>query len=123
MQLALIIIPVDQLVRADVPYHHRSSAVFSLGNDALKLAILDRMVLRLHGEAALSQRKRRTFGHRPRFQHAVHFEAKVVMHMAGGMFLHDEPAAVSLLTAWRRGWRRLRRLGEIALLAIGLQRF
>ena len=48
------------------------------------------MILGLHGEALLAALERRAFRHGPRQQHAVAFEAEVVVHAACGMLLHHE---------------------------------
>src|SRR4030088_3280864 len=43
-----------RLVRSQVPYHDRSSSVLAGGNHPLELGIVERMVLRAHGQTLLS---------------------------------------------------------------------
>lgn len=48
------------------------------------------MILRLHGEALLRGIKRLTIGDRPRLEHAIAFEAKVIMQPARRVLLDHE---------------------------------
>jgi predicted nucleic acid-binding protein len=74
----------------------------SRGNHPLERGVLERMILRLHGEALLGGIKRLTFGDRPRLEHAIAFEAKVIMQPARGRQCH------SRASLWARsGPRRL----------------
>ena len=41
------IVPVHDLVGADVPYHHRASAILAFGDDAFEFEVLDWMIFRL----------------------------------------------------------------------------
>ena len=118
VQLALVVIPVDQLIRPDIPHHDRSTAILALGNGSLELHILDRMVLGLHRKPLFVELVWRAFGDRPRFEDAVHLEPKVVMQIPRRVLLDHEATASGLA----RAGGRLRRLGEIALLPIGGER-
>ncbi len=81
------------LERADVPQHHRASAV-SRRDDALELAVIDRVVLGLDGESLLGGIEARAPWNRPREQDPVVLQPEVEMHSCGAMFLDAEPAPV-----------------------------
>ena len=68
--------------RAAVPEQHRAAAVLALGDHALEAAVLDRVVLDLHGEALLGRVEARPLGHGPALEHAVELEAEVVVQAA-----------------------------------------
>ena len=57
---------------------------------AFKVSILDRMVFYLHRQAPITAPGGKTFRDSPGFQHAVHFEAKIVVKASGGMLLHNK---------------------------------
>jgi hypothetical protein len=40
---------------AAIPQHHRAAAVLALGDGALEVAIVERMILDLHGQAAIGR--------------------------------------------------------------------
>src|SRR5258708_10103207 len=50
---------------AAVPNHHRTAAVLSFGDGALEVAILERMIFDLDGEALFAGIERGTASHRP----------------------------------------------------------
>src|SRR5436305_8345479 len=87
MEFAFVIIPIDELIRSDVPNHHSSSPVLSLGNGSFEVEVPDGMVFGRHGEATLLQSIRHTFGNGPRFQHAIHLQPEIIMKMTGRMLL------------------------------------
>lgn len=55
------------------------------------------MILDLHGEPLVVRIERRAFGNGPRFQHTVHFQAKVIVQARCPMALHDEAVPGFLL--------------------------
>ena len=83
------------LPRAAVPEHDDAGAV-ALGNDALKFAIVPRMVLNAHRQPLIRRVQARPFGHRPGKKHAFVFKPKIVMQMAGQVFLHAEEQLLRL---------------------------
>ena len=50
----VLLIAMHQLIHADVPDHDRSPAVLPRRNDALELEVVERVVLRGHGQAPLA---------------------------------------------------------------------
>ena len=68
------------------------------------------MIFHLHGQALVGGIERRALGHGPRFQHAVHLQAKVVVQARGAVLLHHEAPLLALADLRRR----LGRLLEIA---------
>src|SRR5690606_3172896 len=78
----------------------------------------ERMVLDVDGEALLARHQAGALGDRPALQHAVHLQAQVVVQPPRRVLLDQVAVAARrlLLPA-----ARLRRLLEIALLAVGLE--
>ena len=60
---------------------------------ALEVAVLERVILDLHGEPLVGHVVRRTLRHGPRREHAVHLEAEVEVQLAGGVLVDDEQPA------------------------------
>ena len=75
------------------------------------------MVLDVHGQPLLLGPQRRSLGHRPALQHAVHLQADVVMEAPGGVFLDHEQASL----APTPGTEGLGRALGIALLPVGVE--
>ena len=73
-----------------VPHHHRATAVLALRNDALKAAVLHRVVFDLYGETAVFGVEAGAFRHSPALEHAVPAQTEVVVQVAGGVLLDDE---------------------------------
>src|SRR3546814_1904029 len=69
----------DRRPAAAVPQHHAAAAIFALGDHAFEVGIGHRMVLGAHRETLVGGVGARPLGHRPAFEHAVDFEADVVM--------------------------------------------
>ena len=97
MQVALVdILPALAWHRgpgAAVPQHHRPPAVFALGDRAFELGISERMVLGPYREALDRRIGRRTFGHRPAFEHAVRLDPEVPVQPRRIVLLDDEAVA------------------------------
>src|ERR1043165_1385546 len=117
-QKTLVVISFDQLVSAEIPHHHRATAILASRDDAFEVEIIDWMILSRHGESALILLERWTFRNGPRLKHVVHLETKVVMQMTRSMFLNNKPAPASLPAATCRHGFRLRGLLEISFLRI-----
>src|SRR6185437_4879703 len=102
-----------------VPDDDVAGAVLLGGDHALERGVVERVVLDLHRHALVCRIERRTLRYRPRLQHAVEFEPKVVVQAPGGMLLHHEQQwPVPRAHALRR---RLGRTAEGALGGIALQ--
>ncbi len=99
-----------------VPQHHRSAAIFALGDDPLEIAIVERMILGTHGEAVFARVQARPLGHGPAFQHPVELEPEVPVQPGRLVLLHDEAVALPLELA-PPGLLRLR---KVALAVVGL---
>ncbi len=102
---------------AAVPELHRAAAVFSLGDRAFEVAVIERMVLDLHREPPLARVERWPFRDRPRLEHAVEFEAEIVVQSRGVVLLDDE--ASSFGPGYCGSATRFRRFFEIALSPVG----
>jgi hypothetical protein len=77
------------------------------------------MVFDVHGQPLLARNEARSFRHRPALQHAVEFQAEVIMQPPRRVFL-DDIGIAGLPHALAAG--RFRRLREVPLRPIGIQR-
>ena len=64
------------------------------------------MIFHLHRQALVRGIERRPLRHRPRLQHAVHLQAKVVMQTRGAVLLHHKTMPLAALD-FAGGLRRL----------------
>ena len=80
----------DQLEGAAVPQHHAARPVIALGNVALEAAVIHGVILHMGGEVFQAGVERGAFGDRPGFQHAIDFQAEIVMQARGVVPLHTE---------------------------------
>ena len=96
--LVFVLAVLDQVVRALVPDRHRARAV-AVGDDAVEVQVLDRVVLGVDREAALAALERRTLRHRPRREDAAHLEADVPVQARGVMPVHHVAAGRLCLRA------------------------
>src|SRR3981189_2114169 len=85
----LVRIALGQPVAA-IPELHRAAAILALGNGALEVAVVERMVLDLDRQPLVVRIERGAAGHCPRLEGAVEFESKVVMQARGVVALDDE---------------------------------
>jgi hypothetical protein len=104
----------DRLPCPAVPEQHGAAAVLALGDHALEAAILDGMVLGLHGEALVRRVEARPLRHRPAEEDAVELEAEVVVEPPRGVLLDHE--RVALPAARLPRW--LGRAGEVPFAAV-----
>ena len=112
---------IGHAIDAAVPNDYLAGTVVALGNDALEIAVLDRMVLDHHGKPLVGGIERRPLGHGPRAQHAFHLETEVVMEPGGRVLLHDEHTTGPTAQSWRFAeW--LRRAVGAALAPIFFER-
>src|SRR6185437_10915982 len=103
---------------AFIPNNHGPAAVFTGRNNAFKITVVERVIFRLNRESLVTGTRGWTFRHRPRHQHAVHFQSKVIMQTTGGMLLYDKLQITAALRSLRR---RFRSFFEIPLSAIFLE--
>ncbi len=109
-----------RLPTAGVPEHHRAAAVLALGDGALEVAVLDGVVLDVHGEPPDLGVEARPLGHGPADEDAVEFEPQVVVQAARGVLLDAEQAAGQALRAagFGPGLGRTLGLGGLAEVAL-----
>ncbi len=84
---------------AAVPDDDGAGAVIPFGNHALEVAVLERVVFDADGETLIGWICGRTFGDRPRHEHAVHFETQIPMQPRRIVHVHDQQAP-----GFRRGF-------------------
>src|SRR5271156_2712123 len=84
---------IDDLINAAIPHDAGAGAVISRWNDALEVAVFQRMVLDGDGKMLVGGIHRRAFRNRPRAQDAFHLESKIVVEASRGMLLNDESGA------------------------------
>ena len=76
--------------QAPVPDDHVTGAVVPLGNVAFETGVVQRVILDVHGQAFHAGIEGWPLGNRPAFQGAIEFQAKVVVQVAGVVFLDAE---------------------------------
>jgi hypothetical protein len=103
---------------AAVPNQHGAGAVGPIGDHALEVDVLERMVLDLHREPLLAWIEAWTLRHGPALEHATHLQAEIVMQPPRRMLVDDEKQQRILAPTLRGAPFRLRRLGKIAPAAI-----
>ena len=113
---------LTRLPFALVPEHDGAGPI-AIRYNAFKVAIIQWVVFRAHGQALVSGVEARPLGHGPAFKHAVELQPEIIVETARIMFLHNEgePLFALPLLSRPRGPIRLRRAAEIPLLAIGLE--
>src|ERR1051326_9230336 len=75
---------------AAVPDDDRAAAVLALGDVALELEIVERMVFGANRKPLLARHQARSSRHRPALEHAVELEPQIVMQPARRVLLHHE---------------------------------
>ena len=109
----------DRFPGAVVPHDHRAAAVLAFRDLAFEAAVVERMVLHVHGHALVGRVEARPLGNGPALQRAIELEPEVVVQVAGGVLLDDEGEAARLCGC---APARLAGAGEVTLLQIGLER-
>src|SRR5207249_4050402 len=122
LEMALAVTPPRIAVRAPrspVPQRDRSRAVLFFWNHTLEAAVIERVVLDVHGKPFFRRIEARALRHRPALERSVELETEVVMQAAGCVLLHDEAQP----RAPPRGHAalRLRSLAEIAFAMVALE--
>src|SRR5262249_27877275 len=102
--------------RSAVPNHDATRAIIALGNFPFEAAILQRMILSLHGESFVCMTPRRPLRYGPGFQCAVNRQPEVVVQPRRGMFLHHEGVSIlrSRTNFQSQLWHGLRQAGTRA---------
>ena len=80
---------------AGVPDLHRAGAVVAFGDGAVKVGVVDRVVLDPHRQALVGRIERGPFRHRPTPQHAVMLQPEIPVQPARVVLLHDEPRGLA----------------------------
>jgi hypothetical protein len=78
-----------------VPEHDRASAILALWYRPFEIAVIERMVFHLDGEALVTRIQGGASSYRPRFEDAVQFKAQVIMQPRGVMLLDSRVKAKS----------------------------
>src|ERR1700743_471274 len=76
--------------RAAVPYLDHASAILAGRDAAFAATVFQRMIFDMHGKPLRFSMETRAFRHGPTDQHALPFEAEVVVQMTGVVTLDDE---------------------------------
>ena len=77
-----------------VPDDHGAGAILTLRDRAFKGGVIERVIFNMDCEPSLGRVKARPAGNRPTPQHAVMFEAKIIVQSRGVMLVDDKyPAA------------------------------
>ncbi len=103
---------------APVPDHDRAAAVLALGDDALEVGVVQRVVLDVDGEMLVVRIEARALRHGPALERAVELEPDVVVQPPGRVLLDDEEVAARAGLDVRSG---LGCLAEVPFLAVALQ--
>ena len=83
----------ERLISPLVPHHHRTAAIFPLGDGPLEINIGNRVVLNMHRQVLFPLGKRHPFRNRPRFQHSAQLQPEIVVQPRSIVFLNDKPLA------------------------------
>jgi len=108
----------NDLVRPLIPEHHAAPAIIARWNISLKCAVIERVVLHLHGECFARRVQTRPLRYSPTHQHAIHFQPEIVVQMGGIMPLHAIESAAAAVLSRRFARRRFRSLFEIAFTSV-----
>src|SRR4029079_14333150 len=84
-------VPRDRILlrfpRSAVPQQHRAAAVLALRDDALEVAVRDRVILDVYGQALLPRVQAGALRDGPAQQHAVQLQPEVVVQAGRGVLL------------------------------------
>src|SRR5690606_11613652 len=87
--IALMRIP-DGSPTPPVPKDDRTAAVLALGDRALEVAILERMVFGVDGKPLFAGNETWSLGHRPALEDTVEFQPEVIVKPPRRVLLHHE---------------------------------
>src|SRR5213078_4127124 len=90
---------LDQLVGARVPDLDRAGAVLALWDLTFEAAVVERVILDVHGQVALARLERDALRDRPARERAVALEAEVVVQPASVVALHHEDRLLAVALA------------------------
>src|SRR5260370_5570816 len=107
-----------RLPAAAIPDDHGPATIFALGDVALEIEIVDRVVLGADRQSFLAERQARSSGYRPALQDAIELEAQIVVQPARGVHLDHEVTAAAAAD----GDSRFRGSAEVALLRVFFER-
>src|SRR5690625_2521242 len=108
----------ERLPPATIPEKDSAAAIFILWDRPFEITIFERVILGLDRQTFLARHEAWALGHGPAFQHAIHFQTKIVMQPARIMFLDE----IAVALRGRVPALRFRGFREIALLPVFLQR-
>ena len=89
-----------------VPEHHRTAAIFTLGDRAFKTGIGQGMVLGPHRQPLVIGIEAGPLGHGPALEDTVQLQTEIIVQPAGSVLLHDEAVRRTLFDL-ARGFARL----------------
>src|SRR4051812_29473699 len=95
----------EKFICPAVPEQHASGTIIPCWDGAFKVAILNRMILNMHGQALLFGIQSRAFGHGPGLQHAAHFQPQIVVQAGSAMSLNAKAVSLFFELCRRRLWR------------------
>src|SRR5437660_1068744 len=87
------------LISSGIPNHHRARPIAAFRNGSFEIRIVKRVVLDFYREAAVASAGGNTLWHGPGFEHAFHFQTKVIMQSGRVMLLHNKERRLSLNTS------------------------
>ncbi|MNM83741.1 hypothetical protein D3C81_958090 [compost metagenome] len=105
-----------------VPDNHVTGAIMAFGDLPFEVGVVQRVVFDVHGQAPDLWVQRRALGDGPAFQGTVQLQAKVVVQVAGVVFLDAVLQGVGGFFALGMATHRFRGGVEIALARVLLQR-
>src|SRR5208282_5612497 len=88
--LDLFIVPVQSRIPSFIPDPNRPCTIFSLGNCSFKGTVCERMILNCHCKMFLSEGLRNSFGDCPALEHAITFQAQIIVKVACMMFMNNK---------------------------------
>ena len=84
----------DRCPTAAVPQHHRSTAIFALGNRTFEIGIGERMIFGAYGKTLVVGVGTRPARYGPAFEDAVDFKTKIPVQSRCIVLLHDKAIAL-----------------------------
>src|SRR5262249_26084067 len=100
----------DRLPASSIPQHDGTAAIFASGNGAFEVAVGERMILDMHGEALVRRIEAWALCDGPALECAFQFQTEVVVQPAGSMLL-DQIGATRRrdrrIASWLAGLREV----------------